>query len=407
MNKRRRFGSIVTKQKSPNFYVRFALSGRTYERVAGPDRDTAALRLARIADLLRTGKKDDYILHEVFGDALPEAASLTFRDAVKPYLDDSQGRRKKSTIEGYRYILQAVSRQPWSANELRGIDHKHVKSWITELQKKSVSGSTINRTLCVISSVFRWAIREGYADLNPVSRVQKFSEKGRERETYLSEGEARALVEAAPTDFKPLLICALSTGMRKGEIQRLTWASVDFERRFLTIEPENAKSGRARTIPLSTWLEETLRPMAPPPGAPRQSVLVFRTAAGTPFDDWEIRKRRIEALAACPTIPDEKKPKVSMHVFRHTAASLMVAAGVPIFDVSKILGHGSVLVTMRYAHFAPEASRSAIDALERKLRPESPPGRVSEAVVGMTRRGGYPRAAPGRRPLTRLTSRGR
>jgi hypothetical protein len=108
-----------------------------------------------------------------------------------------------------------------------------------------------------------------------------------------------------------------------------------------------------------------------------------------------IRKRRTAALAVCPGIPDEKKPRISMHTLRHTAASLMVAAGVPIFDVSKVLGHGSVLMTMRYAHFAPEASRGAIDALDRKLRPEASTPQVSEAIMGIARRGGYARGAPG------------
>ena len=256
---------------------------------------------------------------------------------------------------------------------------------VEPLPASRLSGSTINRELCALSSLFRWSIREGYAEANPVARVQKFSEKGRERETYLTDIEARDLVHAACADLQPFLVCALSTGMRKGEIQTLTWASVDLERRFLTVEPENNKVGKARTIPLSAWLEEVLNPMAPPAGAPRSKLLVFRTADGLPINDWQLRKRRDPAIAACESIPAENKPKISMHVLRHTSASLMVAAGVPIFDVAKILGHSTLQVTMRYAHFAPAAGRLAIDALDRKLRPDGAPAIVAETLVPYVR----------------------
>jgi hypothetical protein len=79
----------------------------------------------------------------------------------------------------------------------------------------------------------------------------------------------------------------------------------------------------------------------------------------------------------------------------------MVAASVPIFDVAKILGHSTLQVTMRYAHFAPEAGRAAIEALERKLRPPEAPDHVGEGCHWLApsryRRAG-PRGASRHRP---------
>lgn len=77
-----------------------------------------------------------------------------------------------------------------------------------------------------------------------------------------------------------------------------------------------------------------------------------------------------------------------MHTLRHTAASLMVQGGRPIFDVAKILGHQDVKTTMRYAHFAPEAGRDTIDAPGRLLDLGSDDDSVSEgpsAVVALRR----------------------
>jgi integrase len=79
----------------------------------------------------------------------------------------------------------------------------------------------------------------------------------------------------------------------------------------------------------------------------------------------------------CTGIPVEKRSKVTFHCLRHTAASLMVAQGVPLFDVAKILGHSTLAVTMRYAHFAPEAGRAGIEKLGRALLAgTSPPAQV-------------------------------
>ena len=88
---------------------------------------------------------------------------------------------------------------------------------------------------------------------------------------------------------------------------------------------------------------------------------------GEPYTASKLRDDIRRAVTSCNEIGEEKKPKITCHVLRHTAASLMVAAGVPIFDVSKILGHSTVTVTMRYAHFAPEAGRATVAALGKIL----------------------------------------
>lgn len=68
-------------------------------------------------------------------------------------------------------------------------------------------------------------------------------------------------------------------------------------------------------------------------------------------------------MRRCEGISVEKRDRVTLHVLRHTAGSLMAQSGVSLFDLGKILGHGSPGVTARYAHFAPEAGRTAIDRL--------------------------------------------
>ena len=73
------------------------------------------------------------------------------------------------------------------------------------------------------------------------------------------------------------------------------------------------------------------------------------------------------ALLRCTGIPKGKKPDVTFHCLRHTAASLMVQNGVSLFDVAKILGHKTLAMTMRYAHFAPDAVRGSLAQFDRAL----------------------------------------
>ncbi len=132
---------------------------------------------------------------------------------------------------------------------------------------------------------------------------------------------------------------------------------------------------------MSVWLYETLLPLAAAAGASHRSAHVFGWPDGRPYDGWDVRRQFLRALAACTEIPDDKKKTVVLHTLRHTAASLMVAEGVRLFDVAKVLGHSSVLVTMRYAHFAPEAGRAGIEALGRTLR-GAPEAQWSTSATG-------------------------
>jgi hypothetical protein len=131
---------------------------------------------------------------------------------------------------------------------------------------------------------------------------------------------------------------------------------------------------------MSAWLHEVVLERAQAQGPGRAGVYPFGWSDGRPFSDWEVRREFEAALAACAEMPEDKKPRVVLHTLQHTAASLKVVTGVPLFGVAKILGHSTLAMAMRCAHFAPEAGRAAIDALDRRLRPPTAEG-VAETVA--------------------------
>lgn len=232
-----------------------------------------------------------------------------------------------------------------------------------------MSGATVNRNLNAISGLFRWATRCGHVEDNPVRRVERFSERGRARETYLTADESRALIEACSAGTRDVVLTALHTGMRRGELLALRWGRVDLVRKEILVAPETEKTGRGRVVPMTDALHARLRELrgehAP---ALDGKDPVFVLSDGREVTLKVLRSGFEGAVKRCEGIPLEKRSKVTFHCLRHTAASLMVSEGVPLFDVAKILGHTTLSVTMRYAHFAPAAGRAGIEKLGRALR---------------------------------------
>lgn len=387
---RRQFGSIQLRPDRPGAYVRFRWKGRRYKRYGGMTKAIAQKRLALLQVKLDSGVEPGRAIAEVFGGVV--GTTMTFRDAIKPYLAYAATRRTPSTLLSYRQTLSLVAKAKWAGGVMGEITARDLQAWTVERTKGNTSGITVNRNLNVVSAVFRWAIRCGHVTENPVRRVERFSERGRARETYLTAAESRALVASARPGIGDVVLTALHTGMRRGELLALRWAHVDLVRRHILVSAATEKAGRGRVVPMTDGLHERFAALrAEHPRAISGTDPVFVFPNGDEVTSKALRSGFERAVRTCEGISLEKREKVTFHCLRHTAASLMVAEGVPLFDVAKILGHSTIAVTMRYAHFAPEAGRAGIDKLGRALQDGSPGGAgiggsVAEAIAAYTPR---------------------
>jgi integrase len=155
-----------------------------------------------------------------------------------------------------------------------------------------------------------------------------------------------SFLNESPPYLKDIVITALQTGMRKGEILNLKWSNIDFTFNF--IEILESKSGKSRKIPISDKLLIVLTSI------PKTSEYVF-TLNGNKIGDikkcWDtvIKKSGIKNFR--------------FHDLRHTAATRMVEKGIDLAVVKEILGHADISTTMRYAHAVPERKKQAIDVL--------------------------------------------
>ena len=197
------------------------------------------------------------------------------------------------------------------------------------------------------------AIKWSKASENPVSQVRFFREdNGRTR--FLTEEEETRLLACCSASLRPLVITALHTGFRKSELLTLGWEHVDFRHRLITVESAYAKNSETRSIPMTTTLMETLRPLKE---EAEPSVSVFQTHKGTPYKHIAKVFR-----AACKRAG---LTDMTFHDLRHTFASRLVMAGVDLPTVQAFMGHKTIAMTMGYTHLAPGHKRTAIAVLDR------------------------------------------
>ena len=219
-----------------------------------------------------------------------------------------------------------------------------------------VKAASINRELTCLRKAFNLAKREWeWCRDNPVSRVSL--EKGaNKRERWLTEDEETRLLAACPSWLRELVVFALHTGMRLGEILALTWSGVDLFRRTVTVF--RSKNGERRTVPLNQTVMALLTEKAKVRHL--KTSLVFPSMAGTPIDPNHLRRALRPAMAKAGIVD------CHFHDLRHTFATRLVQSGIDLYKVQRLLGHKSSMMTQRYAHHYPESLRDGVDVLDRR-----------------------------------------
>ncbi|MGE5444969.1 MAG: tyrosine-type recombinase/integrase [Ignavibacteriales bacterium] len=211
--------------------------------------------------------------------------------------------------------------------------------------------ATINRELAFVRHLFNYAKRckKFYGD-NPVSVCGLLSVNNQKTRIITPEEEALLLANAEEP-LRTMIEIALLTGLRFDSIRTLKWECVDLNSNTLIIEAVHSKNKRTQVMPISSGLKKILLEAKL---KCRGSDYVLPGAAALPKSTISSRFDRLRRQLGIQG--------VRFHDLRHTAATRMIEAGVSIVAVSRILGHSSIQMTMRYAH--PDNSlREAVETL--------------------------------------------
>ena len=337
------FGSVFLrfgKSRKARWYIYYRADGRRVRKaVKGALGRADALKVlqAEVVDTFRGKhgfKKDE--------------KKIGFMDFAALYIESYAKVNKRSWKDDVSAV-GALKRYFGSSylSEIRVFD---IESFKAARLKEGVSKARVNRNLTILKKMFSKAVDWEYLKENPAQRVKRFPENSAKERT-LREDEREKLLEACASHLQPIVLMALNTGMRRSEILGLRWNEVDFGKR--TVRVERTKSGKARIIPINSLLFSELQSLRKRTGHSDFVFLYPRTMQ-------PIRNVKTAFSAA---VRRAGLKGLRFHDLRHTAASKMVEAGIDLVTVSKILGHSTIQMTMRYAHPTPENMRRAVETL--------------------------------------------
>jgi len=214
---------------------------------------------------------------------------------------------------------------------------------------KTVKPATVYQELSLMRRMFNVARREWkWTRVNPIADLSFAVGNKNARERWLTPEDEQRLLNCAtnPVWLRSLLVFALHTGMRKGEILNLQWKDANFIRKIVTVL--KSKNGEKRSIPMSKTLCKTL-----------QDIKV-RDISGRvfPISDRSLREAFKTALDKAGI------ENFRIHDLRHTFATRLVQNGVDLYKVKELLGHKTIAMTMRYAHHYPESLRASVEVLD-------------------------------------------
>jgi len=194
---------------------------------------------------------------------------------------------------------------------------------------------------------------------NPCKGVA-FPSPNNARQRFLSPEEAAQVLESLRRRSEQVArIAALSLygGLRLGEVLGLTWSNVDLTNGIIFVQ--DSKNKESRPIFTTEPIKQVLAELTP--GAPADPL--FKTTAGNPVQQLSKSfSLTVKELKLNEGISDRRE-RVSFHTLRHTCASWAVMAGVPLYLVSKALGHKTLTMTARYSHLSPDSHRAAFEAV--------------------------------------------
>jgi integrase len=324
----------------------------------------------------------------------PEPSPLTFRAFAEVYKARhvvAKGLALASTID---YRLKPLLER-FGDRQLAEIRTADIEDFVADLKQpravntvdgRRLTPASINRTLGLLRHMLNWAVGREYLERTPFRRgtevLIRLEHEDNKRRRRVSEEEEEALLAVASPHLRSMIIAALDTGMRRGEMLALRLGDIDWKRRLIVLRGSTTKSRKTRVVPIGTsrllavleWqkLDST--------GEEKKAdALVFSNEVGEALKTFKkawlvavLKAHRVDphwrkgAYKDLTSECQERFREINLHWhdLRHEYASRLVERGVPLAQVRDLLGHASILTTERYDNQRLEALQAAAARLE-------------------------------------------
>lgn len=353
-------------------------NGKWFARVTFTDSFTGKRR--NIKRIVKTEAKAKQLLKELLkklegqGEKVFDIEKLTFINLADYYEKhfcqpaEIVNGSKVSGLRSYEDAQRAVKRfrDFFGDKLLRLITHGDLVSYrrmrmkLPTHQSEVRAVGTMNRELSIMRRMFSVAVSQQWLNRNPFNCGDAIIHPSSEgvRKAILSIDEEKRLLEAlnepCRVHIKPLVICLLDSGARTGEMLKLTWQFVDFEKRLITFRSETTKTFTTRQIAMTKRMYEEL------------NSLWGKSDKNLPDKVFTMKIFRVAFYTACRIagIKTGGNDGLTVHGLRHTAATRLVQGKMPIQIVGKILGHKDIQSTYRYLSANDETLKQAASILE-------------------------------------------
>jgi integrase len=323
------------------------------------------------------------IRNQRYRGAIPEARTKAEAEQAEVKTKNKVYERKFGKISASRNFEEFVNSTylPWARANKRssGDDEFHAKVFFCHFGRKSLAEidqqmiedfkvkrmksitrrgglrrpASVNRELAILSGIFRMAVDYDEVGQNPCRRVDSLPENN-QRTRHLSFDEEDRLIAALTGEreyLRTLVTVAIYSGPRRGELLKLRWSNVDFD--LNAINFTETKTNKDRSVPMDPIVREALSELRDSAG--HAEYVFTNPVTGTRYT--EIRK---SFSAACREggITD-----FTFHDLRHTFGTRLADAGVDVVKIKELMGHSSIVTTMRYIHATDKGKRGAITVL--------------------------------------------
>lgn len=324
------------------YWVRYAgVDGRVVFESSGSDkfRNAESLLIQRRQGI-KEGKQPE----------IKRIANHTFNELADNYENWIEGRQASAKVKGY---IIGELKQRFGNIPLRRFNTVLVEQLQTDLIARSCKNSYTNKVLNVFKHMFTKAVEWDMVEQDTLKRIRKVKHLREDRRLrYLeSREECQKLIQACDAHLRPIVITALNSGLRKGNVLGLKWSNIDLKNGFILVDM--TKNGERVEIPINQTLRNTLLEI------PRRldgGYIFHDPITDKPYGDV---KHSFSAACRRAGIRD-----FHFHDLRHTFASHLIMAGVDLTTVSRLLGHKDIKMTLRYAHLAPHHTQRAVDILD-------------------------------------------
>ncbi len=286
-------------------------------------------------------------------------STLTFREFSESYLERHAKPYKRSWESTDAVYIRFFNRSFGNVC-LSSITQQLVERFLAEQRGRRIgtrkdgspwypSPARLNRLMTCLKTMFNKAVEWGELTQSPCANIKKFKENNTITR-FLTDEEMRKLYQFSSLELRQIVTVLIHTGMRKGELQNLSWSDLDFERDFIKLT--RTKNGKTRYIPMNQVVKRVLLQRRIEKESP---IWVFPGPLEKPYNF----RKAFDTARKKAGLDD-----VRIHDLRHTFASHLCMKGAGLMEVKALLGHSSLEMTERYSHLTDRHKADAVARLE-------------------------------------------